>query len=89
MGVERGGGWVALKNKLVRAQRRVRCKLPGQARASERQAQMSTEGSATLKEDRKAGETPGMLLAPLHTSTNLSTGAWCVRGWRWVKKQWD
>lgn len=39
-----GGGWVALKNKLVRAQRRVRCKLPGQARASERQAQMSTGG---------------------------------------------
>ena len=29
-------------------------------------------------------ETLGTLLAPLHTLTNLSTGAWCVRGWRWV-----
>ena len=41
------------------------------------------------KEDQEARETPGTLLAPLHMSTNLSTGAWCVRGWRWVKKQWD
>lgn len=47
-----GGGWVALKNKLVRAQRRVRCQLPGQAGASERQAQMSTEGTATPRHGR-------------------------------------
>ena len=52
-GCDDGGGWVALKNKLVRAQRRVRCKLPGQPGASERQAQMSTEGTATLRHGRR------------------------------------
>ena len=45
-------------------------------------ASSDVHGRDSYAEAWEAGETPGTLLAPLHTSTNLSAGAWCVRGWR-------
>ena len=75
-----GGGWVALKNKLVRAQRKVRCKLPGQAGASERQAQMSPGGVSHAEGGPGGERDPWHVVSPsAHVHQLVHRGVVCER----------